>query len=643
MYFYEVWVRSIAYRGTEALTYHSDRPLAVGSIVAVNLQKAVVWGVVFKLVAKPTFTTKPIVTIPALPPLPSALLALAKQIAAYYATPMGVVMQLLVPPDPVPKNNQATPLDGADATPQLPPLTVEQQAAVQAITSSGTFLLHGKTGSGKTRLYIEKARSTLKAGKSSIILTPEISLTSQLAQQFRAVFREKIVILHSGLTPRERREAWASLLTSDVPRIVIGARSALFSPLKDVGLIVVDEAHEPAYKQEQAPYYHAVRVASMLAQLHHAALILGTATPTVSDYYLAEQKSAPIVTMTSLATSSKAQASQLVVDLTDRTLLSRSRYISDPLIAAIQGSLERHEQSLLYLNRRGTARVILCDQCGWQALCPHCDLPLTFHADTHNVICHSCSYRGSVPMSCPECGNPSIIYKSAGTKSIVDEVQRLFPEARVQRFDTDNRKAERFEQHYDAIVRGDVDILVGTQLLAKGLDLPKLSTLGVIMADSSLTMPDFSSNERTYELLSQVLGRVGRGHVTSKAVIQTYNKDSIAIRSALKSDWSMFYNNELTERQKYRFPPFCFLLKLTCRRASAKSAEKAASELKDKLSQKHLPVEIDGPAPSFHAKLEGKYQWQLVVKSKQRSALLEVIHLLPKSGWSYDIDPINLL
>ncbi|HET8709130.1 MAG TPA: primosomal protein N', partial [Candidatus Saccharimonadales bacterium] len=478
MYFYEVWVRSPAYRGIGPLTYHGSQRLAIGSVVTVSLQKTKVWAVVYRTVSRPQFKTKPIVAIADIPPLPEPLLTLATEIATYYATPMGVVMQLILPADPEPKKSRGEHVVSSRkaSVSKLPSLTTEQQEAVVHSSKPGTYLLHGKTGSGKTRVYIEKARQAIAQDKSCIILTPEISLTSQLAQQFRYVYGERVVILHSGLTPRERRDAWLNLLSSDTPKIVIGARSALFSPLQDIGLIVIDEAHEPAYKQEQAPYYHAVRVGSMLARMHQAVFILGSATPTVADYYVAEQKAASILTMTALATASDTSVRQLVVDLTDRSLLSRSRYLSDPLIAAIRGSLERREQSLLYLNRRGTARVILCDQCGWQALCPHCDLPLTYHADTHNVICHSCNFRGSVPVSCPECGNPSIVYKSAGTKSIVDEIERLFPEARVQRFDTDNRKAERFEQHYEAVQKGDVDILVGTQLLAKGLDLPKLST-----------------------------------------------------------------------------------------------------------------------------------------------------------------------
>ncbi|MEO6513290.1 MAG: primosomal protein N' [Candidatus Saccharimonadales bacterium] len=644
MYFYEIWVRSTAYRGSAALTYESEALLDEGSIVKVGLQRAAVWGMVVRKVSKPAFKTKPIIEVPPVPPLSEALLRLAAQLATFYASPIGSITQLIVPNDITPRGKTAALYEPNNNSPaQLPPLTDDQQKAVAALAGPGTHLLHGTTGSGKTRVYIELATRALAAGRSSIILTPEISLTSQLSQRFQETFGARVIVLHSGLTPRERRLAWTHIAEATSPVIVIGARSALFSPLHSVGLIVVDEAHEPAYKQEQAPYYHAVRAASMLSQLHRATLILGTATPTISEYYLAEQKNIPIVIMKNLATTSKATTKRVVVDLTDRTLFTRSQHISQPLITALQQSLGKGEQGLLYLNRRGTARIILCDKCGWQALCPHCDLPLTYHADSHDIICHSCSFRGPAPITCPVCDNPSIVYKSAGTKSIVDEVQRLFPEARIQRFDTDNLKADRLEQHYQSIVDGDVDILVGTQLLAKGLDLPKLSTLGVIMADSSLAMPDFTSQERTYQLLSQVLGRVGRGHRDSTAIVQTYNTTSPAIIAAINDDWQTLYKKELQEREKFGFPPFFFLLKLTIKRTTAKAAQAAAEKLRVQLLATHGGIIIEGPAPSFHEKQAGKYEWQLVVKAKRRAALLEVIHDLPSSGWSYDIDPINLL
>ena len=333
----------------------------------------------------------------------------------------------------------------------------------------------------------------------------------------------------------------------------------------------------------------------------------------------------------------------VVVDLKDREQFTRADHLSVPLIHAIGFSLKRKEQSLLYLNRRGTARVTLCRVCGWQAMCPHCNLPLTYHGDSHRLQCHVCGHHQDLLTACPNCGNTEIMLHGFGTKAIVEEVQRIFPEANIMRFDTDNSKVDRLENQYQRILDREVDILVGTQVLAKGLDLPHLSTLGVIAADSSLMLPDYTAQERTYQLLTQVLGRIGRGHVISRAVIQTYHPDSMLLQSILQGDWKSFYNTEIEERKRYFFPPYCHILKLTCRRASTQSAEKAANSLKKLILAKNLGVQIEGPAPAFHEKLGSKYHWQIVVKSSNRSNLIRVIDQIPSNGWSYDLDPVDLL
>jgi len=406
---------------------------------------------------------------------------------------------------------------------------------------------------------------------------------------------------------------------------------------------VLDESHEAAYKQQQAPQYQTGRVASYLAGLTRSTLILGSATPNVSDFYLAEQKNKPIIELTKLAQANQHGKLEItVVDRKDISLFSRSPYLSEPLIKAVESALSRGEQSLLYLNRRGTARLVLCEHCGWQATCPHCDIPLTYHGDSHSIRCHSCNWREPAPTSCPNCGQTGVIYKTAGTKAIEDEVKKLFSTARVARFDTDNLKAERFERHYDAIKAGEVDILVGTQLLAKGLDLPKLSLVGVLLADTSLYLPDFTSQERTFQLITQVLGRVGRGHVAGQAVVQTYHPEHPLLLSAIKGDYQGFYQTEIAERKQYLFPPFCYLLKLSVRRASVSSAESAALKLKAEIESRGIKVRIEGPAPSFYEKLQNKYQWQLVIKALDRGELLKVIAMLP-ANWSYDLDPLDLL
>jgi primosomal protein N' (replication factor Y) len=645
MYYYLVWVRSNRYHGSEPLTYASVTKLNVGSIIDVELQTELVLAVVVGAVSKPRFKTKIIHNVYALPLLPPHLLRLGQWLQSYYPSSLGVIAQQFLPTNFTPSQlTSETPQQyTAPQSSKLPSLNDEQQIAIDAMDEPNTYILHGKTGSGKTRIYIELSLKTISEGRSAIILTPEISLTSQLANNFAQVFDDRVIILHSQQAPKERREAWLRIIRATQPIIVIGPRSAIFSPIDKIGLIVLDEAHESAYKQEQSPQYQTVRVASYLARLTHATVVLGSATPSIADYYLAQQKNKAIIRLTQLAQTTQIPDTTIsVVDMKRRELFSRSSYLSQPLVDAISTALGRNEQSLLYLNRRGTARLVMCEQCGWQANCPHCDLALTYHSDDHELRCHSCNFRTSMPTSCPVCSHPSILFKTAGTKAIAEEVARLFPEARLGRFDTDNTKHERFEQHYAAIHRGEVDILIGTQLLAKGLDLPKLSTLGVVLADTSLYLPDYSASERTFQLLSQVLGRVGRGHVAGHAFIQTYHPDHPVLATALAQDYESFYDSELEERRRYLFPPFTHLLVLSCRRASSKSAEAAAVKLKALIEQTTSRAIVEGPAPSFHERFQNKFQWQLVVKATHRSDLLSIIKYLP-ANWTADIDPNNLL
>ena len=642
MTYVEVLVADAAYHGNEALTYSSNEPLHAGQLVLVPLRKKQVLGIVVDQVRKPSFAVKPVVSVAALPSLPKALLSLLAWMREYYPAPLGVITQLFLP-KALPK--KPVPLTSLPVSPasDLPPLTNDQTEALAKITGAGLHILHGETGTGKTRVYIELTQAALQRGTSALILTPEIGLTSQLANDFRAVFGERVAVVHSGLTEAQRERTWQYLLEQAEPMVVIGARSALFSPIGKLGLIVIDESHETAYKQDQAPYYHAASVAAKLAALHPAALVLGSATPLVSDYAIATAKQRPIVRMIHTAASTEtAEKNVKVVDLRERANFSKSPYLSNELIAAMRSAIQKGEQSLLFLNRRGTARVVMCQDCGWQALCPHCDLPLVYHGDEHFMRCHSCEFKAPAPTSCPNCHGTSVIFKSIGTKAVAEEAARLFPEARVQRFDTDNKKSERLDQHYDAVRAGSVDILIGTQTLAKGLDLPKLSLVGVIIADTSLYFPDFSAQERTYQLLGQVLGRIGRGHRQSTAVIQTYAPDSPLLQSVITKDWDTFYTRELTERKQFLFPPYVYLLKLTCSRASSKAAQTGAETFMRTTLAEVGGIAMEGPTPSFHEKVQNKYVWQVVVKAKRRSQLLEVIKRLP-SGWNYDIDPMNLL
>jgi len=643
MFYYFVWVRSVQYHGQDALTYRHSSKLVAGTIVEVPLRDQRVTALIIGRAQRPRFATKDILAVYDTSPLPATTIKLGLWLQTFYPATLGLVTSQLIPKiihkrylEGMPKLNSSTISLG-----DLPPLTREQESALKIIKRPETYLLHGRTGSGKTRIYLELTARTLQNGRSVLVLSPEIGLTSQLATHFQAAFGPRVIILHSQLTAKERELAWLAALNAKVPVVVIGPRSALFSPICNLGLIIIDEAHDTAYKQEQAPYYQSLRVASELRILHQSILLLGSATPNVADYYMALERSKPIIRLTALAVDRQVHRDITVVDLKDIGQFSRSSHLSLPLIAAITLSLERHEQALVYLNRRGTARVALCPHCGWQALCPRCDLPLVYHGDDHQLRCHTCGYSQLAFASCPSCGNVDLAFRTFGTKAIVDEVRRLFPEARIKRFDTDNTKAERLENQYTAIAKGDVDIIVGTQMIAKGLDLPRLSTLGVALADASLYLPDFTAQERTYELLSQVIGRVGRGHVDSHVIVQTFNPTSALLKAALADDWSSFYNNEIAERKKYFFPPFSYLLKLTISRKSSSAAEHAAQKLKQALTAQHN-VMVDGPAPAFREKVGGSFIWQLVVRSRNRAMLLKIIASLP-NGWNYDIDPADLM
>lgn len=648
MYYYEVLIGSKSYRGNEPLTYSSQYRLPLGTIVRAPLRKTEAIGIVAKLSAKPAFATKPLTPLTPQLTIPHEGLQLLKWLRQYYPAGLGTTVLLFTPSSLLrqPRKQEAT----QTSTPRpvnrpLPPLTDEQRAVLRTIGSSPTrtFIVHGATGSGKTRVYLELTKQALQQQKSALILTPEIGLTPQLVRTLGDAFGDRVHVGHSNLTEAERRQLWLRIRSANRPLVLVGPRSMLFYPLTNIGLVVVDEAHESAYKQEQSPHYHGLRVAAKLAEIHSARLIVGSATPNVEDYYLARVKGAPILTMRQPAAGTeKAATAPVVVDMREPHHRTRHPHLSDQLLDALKTTLSNNEQALLFLNRRGTARLVLCNVCGWQALCPNCDLPLTYHGDAHSLRCHTCGHREPAPNSCPACGNVHILFKSMGTKLLAEELAKLFPKARIQRFDTDNRKAERFEAHYHEVAKGSVDILIGTQVLTKGLDLPYLSLVGIIAADSSLNFPDYTAEERTFQLLSQVLGRIGRGHRPGRSIIQTYNPDNPTIQAAVKRDWDSFFETQIKERRQFGFPPFRHLLKLTVRRASPASSQAAASKLKKELTALKLPVEIVGPSPSFYEKSHGTYQWQLVVKAKQRQHLLTVIKHLP-ANWSYDIDPVNLL
>jgi primosomal protein N' (replication factor Y) len=646
MRFYEMYIADSRYHSNAPLTYSSEEPLRIMSVVTVQLRQRTVTGFVVAEVEKPSFNTKPIRALVSKKPLPAHSLELSKWLSGYYATNLSEALRQFAPSKPTLRHKLQTSQEIPQESSQLEfkaPLTKDQAQALKTIREnpSTTTLLHGHTGTGKTRVYVELAKKTIENGKSVILLTPEIALTSQLTLAVSKQIDSQVFVLHSQLTQSKRKQIWLSILESDRPVVIIGPRSALFSPVHNLGLIVLDEAHEPAYKQDQSPRYHAVRVASQLGLLTQAKVVLGSATPNITDYYLAEKRNA-VVSMKQRAIAGEDKVEFSVIDLKDRSNFTTSPHLSRQLIDAATETLKAKKQIMIYLNRRGSARLILCNNCGWQLLCPNCDIPLVYHGDTHSVRCHICGHHALPPSACPECQNPDIIYKSIGTKALTEEVGRLFPGLKIQRFDSDNTSGERLDEIYHKLHRGEIDILVGTQLLAKGLDLPRLGLVGIITAETSLSLPDYSSEERAFQLLYQVIGRVGRGHSKGQVILQSYEPNSIVVQAAIHRDWDKFYKYAISERQKFRFPPFSYLMQLTCRRVTLKGVEQASVRLKKELLGKKLPVEIIGPSPSFYARRGKYYYWQIIIKSKTRGHLLDLAKDVP-ADWTINIDPINLL
>ncbi|HUD06972.1 MAG TPA: primosomal protein N' [Candidatus Saccharimonadales bacterium] len=646
--YYTVWVTDKRYRGDQPLTYASESKLDLGSIIRVPFRQKTSLGLVVSSVDRPDFELKEVESVIAKAPLPPSQLSLLKWMVKYYPAPISVELQLFLPSSlsGTKDEDKKVPKLSKKKEVSLPNLTIEQSKAIKQIeqSKSRTILLHGETGSGKTRVYLELVRKALDQNLSAIVLTPEIGLTTQLVSSLRASFPDKVVLLHSAVNPKARRSRWHQVHDSKTPLIVVGPRSALFAPLKDVGLIVIDEAHEQAYKQEQQPRYQTTRVAAKLAELSHSKLILGSATPLISDYYMLSRLG-EIVRMSGLAIKPKENTviqPPVTIKLTDKDEFSRSRWLSNELLKSIEQSAKSGEQSMIFLNRRGTALTVLCNVCGWHAACPNCSNSLTYHGDSHSIRCHNCGFSSKVPTNCPVCRNHDVIFKGAGTKAIVEDLKKIFPMLSISRFDRDNKKSESLSENYKHLLSGKIDIAVGTQILTKGFDLPKLSTVGVIAADSSLAFPDYTAEERTYQLLAQVIGRVSRGHTAGRVFLQAYNPNNPAISLATRDRYLDFYEEQIKQRSIFKFPPFYYLLKISTERASSKSSQDAIAELTAKIKLDSSSLIVSEPMPAFREKIRGKFIWQIVVKAKERSALLKVIEKLPQ-GWSYDIDPSNLL
>jgi len=575
------------------------------------------------------------------------------------------------------------PLEGHEFVPIIRPrLTLAQDEVWKVLAADldapggRPFLLQGVTGSGKTEIYLRAVQRALAQGRSAIVLIPEISLTAQTIRRFGARFPAEIAVMHSRLSAGERYDQWRRLRAGEL-RLVVGSRSALFAPVRYVGLIVLDEEHEWSYKQEKTPRYHAREVAIRMARLAGATCVLGSATPDLESAYRAEQGEYVRLRMPQRVMGHRRaleqQAASLhqpqtryhpispdmdealtaelppvqIVDMRAELRQGNTSIFSRSLQKAVEVALAAGEQIILFLNRRGSSTFVQCRDCGHVLKCPRCDLPLTFHSVEDDLVCHHCNYRTFVPPQCPHCWSGRIKYFGIGTQRVEEVVRERFPQARVVRWDLDSTGGKlSHEQILDQFIQGEADIMVGTQMIAKGLDLPKVTLVGVITADTMTNLPDFRAGERTFQLLTQVAGRAGRSILGGKVIIQTYTPEHPAIQSASFHDFDGFYAREIAFRREHWYPPISRLVQLVYVHRDESKAREAAQELYALLINKIAregwsDLDLIGPAPAFFAKLRNKWRWQIVLRGYEPHLLLRDVRL--PFGWRADVDPVTLL
>lgn len=511
-------------------------------------------------------------------------------------------------------------------------LNEEQSAVVERVTSqigqkSKPFLLEGITGSGKTEVYLHIIDRVLKMGKTAIVLVPEISLTPQMTNRFISRFGKQVAIMHSGLSDGEKFDEWRKI-KSGKARVVVGARSAIFSPLENIGAIIIDEEHEATYKQESNPRYHARDVAALRANYHNAVLLLGSATPAIESRARASRGVYNFLQLSQRANPKARIPKVEIIDFRDFVGKQEVSNFTPVLLDKIRERLARQEQVVLMLNRRGYSSFIMCRDCGYVDDCPNCDISLTLHMDTKTMNCHYCGFEKPIPRTCPNCQSRSIRYYGTGTQKAYDELQEVLPEARILRMDVDTTRQKGAHQKIlDKFGAYEADILLGTQMIAKGLDFPNVTLVGVLNADTSLNLPDFRASERTFQLLTQVAGRAGRAEKEGEVLIQTYNPQHYAIQLAQQQDYEAFYAYEMGIRRQLGYPPYYFTVGLTLSHKDEQTVVRKSFEvlqvLRSQLSDK---IKILGPTPKPVARTHNLYHYQIIVKYRFEDRLEKVLN-----------------
>ncbi len=574
------------------------------------------------------------------------------------------------------------PLEEVDFVPSLPPaLTHDQDLVWSRISPSikaasggdhiPPYVLHGVTGSGKTEIYMRAVHETLGMGRRAILLVPEIALTPQTIRRFLARFPGQVGLSHSQLSAGERYDTWRRCRAGQID-IVIGPRSALFLPVRNVGLIVLDESHDDSYKeQERSPRYHTRNVAVKYSSILGALCILGSATPDLVTTYHASRGKCHLLEMPRRILGHRervdGQSERLgiqtnyvahdgdsstidlppvrVVDMRQELRAGNRSIFSRPLGKALSDVLESNEQAILFLNRRGSSTYIFCRDCGWVARCPHCDNPLIYHKNQDLLTCHHCGHQTASRSECPECGGSRVRYFGAGTKRIVDELQSLFPDARILRWDRDST---RQKGAHDVLLANfaahRADVLVGTQMISKGLDLPLVTLVGVVSADVGLNLPDYRASERVFQILTQVAGRAGRGLLGGQVILQTYQPEHYVIEAASNHDYYAFYKDEIEHRRVLHYPPFSRMARLIFRATSRDTVEsqtgRMAKHLKHRIKKDRSQEELIGPVPCFFERIRGEYRWQIIIRGNDPASIIP--DELGES-WQIDIDPVSLL
>ncbi len=539
---------------------------------------------------------------------------------------------------------------GAGDSSEVTALTKSQKEAVNRIKSAiessvhKKFLLHGVTGSGKTEVYLRAARYAITKGKGVIYLVPEISLTPQTVVRVERMFSDKVAVFHSAMKATERLDEWLSI-QEGIKKIVVGPRSALFSPIEDIGLIIVDEEHEPAYKQESSPYYDARTVAERLGEITDAPVVFGTATPSIERIYRSftgEIENLPL--------PDKVVGSDPVIEMVD--LRQEKKPLSSRLKEEIINSVEKKDKVILFLNRRGYAVILLCRDCGNYISCSNCSIPLRYHADENKLICHYCANEVEIPAKCPECNGSDLKLQGTGTQRVEEELKNLseLKKINVLRMDSDISRKGKARQQLIQFIDADSSVMVGTQMIAKGLHFPDVTLVGVINADVSLHLPDYRAEERTFQLLMQVFGRTGRGNKAGKVIVQSWNPDRDVIKYALKGDYESFYKRELAVRRALDYPPFTQLVRIVFSSKDRNKVQKLAQETAEKIKSVLENEVLIGPSEAPLAKLRGKFRFHIILKYKNNLsiALKEFLRKLTSTKLNeatiiIDVDPISLM